>query len=54
MPPPVPALTDVQRDGLIAYFRWLNQNRGDLVAQTQRLVSARDTDWSGLPWWEYR
>jgi len=54
MPPPVPAFTEAQREGLIAYFSWLNQNRDDLVAQTQRLVSARATDWSRLPWWEYR
>jgi len=54
MPPPVPAFSEGQRDGLIAYFRWLNENRDDLVIQTQRLTSGRDTDWSNLPWWEYR
>jgi len=54
MPPPVPAFTEVQRDGLVAYFHWLNENRDDLETRTQQLVSARVTDWSGLPWWEFR
>lgn len=54
MPPPMPVFTEAQRDGLIAYFQWLNANRDDLMTQTQRLVSARVTDWRALPWWEYR
>ncbi len=54
MPPPTPAFSEAQRDGLTAYFRWLNQNRDDLLTQTQRLTSARSMDWSDLPWWEYR
>lgn len=54
MPPPFPALTDVQLENAVAYLHWLNENREALAAETQRLVSARSTDWSGLPWWEYR
>lgn len=54
MPPPMPAFTDAQRESVITYLRWLNENRDDLMAGTQRLTSARSVDWSGLSWWEYR
>lgn len=54
MPPPVPPLTEAQRAGMLAYLHWLDDNRDQLEAETQRILSARTTDWSDLPWWEYR
>jgi nitric oxide reductase subunit C len=54
MPPPFPALDQNDRAGLVAYFRWLNENRASLIAESGRLQAGRSVDWARLPWWEYR
>ena len=54
MPPPVPALSQAQRQQVIEYFRWLNSDRDALRSETARRQSGRRLDWSRLPWWEYR
>lgn len=54
MPPPAPSLTDGQRSEVIAYLRWLRENRSELIASWRRRRAERDVDWSRLPWWEYR
>ena len=54
MPPPVPPLSEAQREQIIAYFRWLNSDREGLRSQTERRQSGATVDWSRLPWWEYR
>jgi len=54
MPPPTPVLSEAQKDGLVAYFGWLRQNRADLVADADRRKAQRDVDWSRLDWWTFR
>ena len=54
MPPPVPALSEVERQELIRYFQWLNENRMRLRDETSRIQAERTVDWSGLDWWEFR
>ena len=54
MPPPAPALTDQEKDELVAYLRWLNGARRDLLDDSSRRQAERDVDWSRLPWWEFR
>lgn len=54
MPPPVPALSDGQQEEIIAWFRWLNDNRDAVRASSAERQAARDVDWSRLAWWEYR
>lgn len=54
MPPPTPAFDEETREDVLAYLRWLNENRADLVAASARLRSGGPPDWSKLSWWEYR
>ena len=54
MPPPVPALSQTQRQQVIEYFRWLNGDRDALRLETERRQSGAKVDWSRLPWWEFR
>jgi nitric oxide reductase subunit C len=54
MPPPIPALTEDAKTELIAWFRWVNENRGSLMAESARRQAQRDVDWSRLDWWEFR
>ena len=54
MPPPAPALSAVERDRLIEYFRWLSENRSDLMAEWEGRQADRQVDWSRLDWWEFR
>ena len=54
MPPPAPAFSETQLDQVVAYLNWLGENRGRLMADWELRQSARDVDWSRLPWWEYR
>ncbi|HSM59417.1 MAG TPA: c-type cytochrome [Longimicrobiales bacterium] len=54
MPPPAPALTREELDGVVAWLRWLNANRADLVAATDQAAGRPAVAWSRLPWWEYR
>jgi len=54
MPPPVPALSDAERQQVIEYFRWLNSERDALRSETERRQAGATVDWSRLPWWEYR
>jgi len=54
MPPPVPPLSETQREQIIDYFHWLNSDRERLRSQTERRQSGATVDWSRLPWWEYR
>lgn len=54
MPPPAPALSDAEQGDLIAWFHWLNENRGTLESASQVRQAQRDVDWSKLSWWEYR
>ena len=54
MPPPAPALSTEQRDQLIRYFGWLNENRPELLAEWDARQADRQVDWSRLAWWEYR
>lgn len=54
MPPPVPALSITQRNQLVEYLRWLNENRSRLVSEWGDRQSERDVDWSKLDWWEFR
>lgn len=54
MPPPVPALSAAQQDQLIEYFRWLNDNRADLMSDWELRQGDRRVDWSRLDWWEFR
>ena len=49
-----PALTEDQRTQMIAYLHLLNENRETLREEAERRQAARDVDWSGLAWWEYR
>ena len=53
MPPPAPGLTEGQRADLIAYFHWLNGNRAELLADSERRQAQRTVDWSRLAWWEF-
>ncbi len=54
MPPPFPALDATARTQVIAYFKWLNENRAVLIAESARIQAGRSVDWSKLPWWEFR
>jgi len=54
MPPPAPALSETQRDRLIEYFAWLNENRSGLMAEWEGLQEDRNVNWSRLDWWEFR
>ena len=54
MPPPVPALSQTQRQQVIEYFGWLNGDRDALRLETERRQSGAKVDWSRLPWWEFR
>ena len=53
MPPPVPAFSGSEIEQVIAYFRWLNQNRANLEADSNARQAQRNVDWSKLPWWEF-
>lgn len=54
MPPPAPALTDAEKQDMIAWFHWLNENRALVEGASRDRQSQRDVDWSKLSWWEYR
>lgn len=54
MPPPAPALSDQEQDGLVDYFHWLAEHRAGLMAASEERQSNRSFDWRRLPWWEYR
>lgn len=54
MPPPAPALSEREKQDLVAWFHWLNENRAALEASSLTRQSQRDVDWSKLSWWEYR
>ena len=54
MPPPSPTLSVEERDYLIHYLGWLNQNRSDLMAKWEDLQVEQSIDWSRLDWWEFR
>jgi len=54
MPPPFPALDATARTQVIAYFKWLNENRAVLISESARIQAGRSVDWSKLPWWEFR
>ncbi len=54
MPPPIPALTEEERAGVMAYFEFLNVRRSALEARASELSVRRSLDWRALPWWEYR
>jgi nitric oxide reductase subunit C len=54
MPPPIPTLSEREKNELVAYFHWLNDNRDGLMAESAARQAGRDVDWSRLPWWEYR
>jgi len=54
MPPPVPALSEQQRSEMTRYFHWLNDNRTQLLADSERRQSQRTVEWSRLAWWEFR
>jgi mono/diheme cytochrome c family protein len=54
MPPPSPTLSVEERDYLIHYLGWLNQNRSDLMAEWEDRQSERSIAWSRLDWWEFR
>jgi mono/diheme cytochrome c family protein len=53
MPPPVPAFSGAEIDQVVAYLRWLNQNRASLESDSRAREAQRDVDWSKLPWWEF-
>lgn len=54
MPPPAPVLSDAEKDDLIQWFHWLNENRAAVEEASLERQSRREVDWSRLSWWEYR
>jgi hypothetical protein len=52
MPPP--GLDDGERAAMVAWLRWLGDNRDALQRRMTELASERKVDWSRLPWWEFR
>jgi nitric oxide reductase subunit C len=54
MPPPAPSFSEAELPAVMAWFTWLNDHRGALMAETRRLQGSVDVDWSRLPWWEFK
>ena len=53
MPPSLPPFQPGEVESVVAYLRWLGENRSRLESGMSAR-KARDTNWTALPWWEFR
>lgn len=53
MPPPIPPLEGGDREALVAFLTYLNQNRSALMTASEEMAGSRRIDWRALPWWEF-
>jgi nitric oxide reductase subunit C len=54
MPPPAPALTEVELGELIAFITWLETERNAIDGQLRSTERQRSVSWRDIPWWEFR
>ncbi len=55
MPPPIPAFDASEREAVIEFLRWLGEGRDGLEASLAEASSgARPSEWTRIPWWEFR
>ena len=54
MPPPMPAFSDDELDGMAAFMNWLNQNRATVASAMEATDPDRSVRFRDIPWWEFR
>jgi nitric oxide reductase subunit C len=54
MPPPAPAFSPEDLDGVVAFLTWFGENRDRLEERASEASAGRSVDWARLPWWEFR